>query len=116
MKVKRAFVVFVLASLFAVPAMAGKHSQSIFLGEDVRIGDKKIPKGTSEVVWNDGDGQVQVTFKPDGKKSIVVPGHTKARTDEKLGMRTFSANGVTYLLQLTTKDVTLVLQEAGDIK
>jgi hypothetical protein len=114
---KRVFVIAVLACLFAVPALAAKHSAALWMPDTVRVGDTKIPQGDYLVSWSDSsEAQVQVTFKQDGKKAIVVPARVVAETHDKAGARTFEVKGVTYLKQVNTKEATLAFQDPSDIK
>jgi hypothetical protein len=114
---RRVFVIAVLACLFAVPALAAKHSAALWMPDTVRVGDKKIPLGDYEVSWSDSsEAQVQVTFKQEGKKAIVVPARVVQESHDKVGVRMFELKGVTYLKQVNTKEATLVIQDISDIK
>jgi hypothetical protein len=114
---RRVFAIAVLACLFAVPALASRHSAALRMPDTVRVGDKKIPLGDYEVSWSDSsEAEVQVTFKQEGKKAIVVPARVVQESHDKAGSLTFEVKGVSYLKQVNTNEATLVFQDPTDIK
>jgi len=95
-------LLFILSS---VTLMAAKNSQTFYLSSDVRAGNVQLPRGICEVTWSTTSGsRVQLTIKTDDKKTITVPALMVERKGDRAGVVTSVVNGVTYLVELHTRN------------
>jgi hypothetical protein len=102
-----------LLALFSIPLLAAKSSQVFLLPSDVRVGDVELPEGHCTVTWTDMTGpQVQLTIKTADNKTITIPAKVIAGKQREIGVETFVANGVTYLLAFHSPEGTFIVQDA----
>lgn len=100
-----------LFMLSSVALMAAKNSQTFYLPADVRAGSVQLPRGICEVTWNAPSGsQVQLTIKTEDQKTVTVPARIVEGKQDSTGTVTTVVNGVTYLVELRTKNAKFVLQ------
>lgn len=110
---KRVLGIGLLMALFSVSLLAAKSSQVFLLPSDVRVGDVQLPEGHCTVTWTDMTGpQVQLTIKTADNKTITVPAKVIAGKQREIGVETFVANGVTYLLAFHSPEGTFIVQDA----
>jgi hypothetical protein len=101
-------LLFLLAS---VTTLAAKNSQTFYLPADVRAANVELPRGICEVTWSAPSGsQVQLTIKTDDKKTVTVPARMVEGKQGETGVVTSVVNGVTYLLELHTRNVKLIFE------
>jgi hypothetical protein len=99
---------FILSS---VTLMAAKNSQTFYLTSDVRAGNVQLPRGICEVTWSSHSGsRVQLTIKTDDKKTVTVPALMVEGKDDRAGVVTSVVNGVTYLVELHTRNAKFVFE------
>jgi len=102
---------FILSS---VTLTAAKNSQTFYLSSDVRAGNVLLPRGICEVSWTTPSGsRVQLTIKTDDKKTVTVPAVMVEGKEEKGGVVTSVVNGVTYLVELHTRNAKFVFENGG---
>ena len=95
-------LLFILSS---VTLMAAKNSQTFYLSSDVRAGNVQLPRGICEVTWSaTSESRVQLTIKTDDKKTVTVPARMVEGKEERAGVVTSVVNGVTYLVEIHTRD------------
>jgi hypothetical protein len=106
-----------LALLFVLSAVtltAAKNSQTFYLSSDVRAGNVELPRGICEVTWSTPSGsRVQLTIKMDDKKTVTVPAVMVKGKEEKGGVVTSVVNGITYLVELHTKNAKFVFEDGA---
>jgi hypothetical protein len=99
-------------ALFSIPLLAAKSSQVFLLPSDVRVGDVQLAEGHCTVTWTDMTGpQLQLTIKTADNKTIT-PAKVIAGKQREIGVETFVANGVTYLLAFHSPEGTFIVQDA----
>ena len=104
-------LLFILSS---VTLMAAKNSQTFYLSSDVRAGNVELPRGICEVTWSTPSGsRVELTIKMDDKKTVTVPAVMVEGKEEKGGVVTSVVNGVTYLVELHTRNAKFVFENGG---
>ena len=105
-------LLFVLSS---VTLMAAKNSQTFYLSSDVRAGNVQLPRGICEVTWSTTSGsRVQLTIKTDDKKTVTVPALMVEGKEDRAGVVTSVVNGVTYLVELHTRNAKFVFENRAD--
>ena len=98
-----------LFMLSSVALIAAKNSQTFYLSTDVRAGNAQLPRGTCEVTWSTPSGsQVQLTIKTEDKKTVTVPARMVEGKQDRTGTFTNVVDGVTYLVELHTKNAKFV--------
>jgi hypothetical protein len=108
--VKPTLGLVLLVICFSLPVLAAKNSQGFLLPTDVRIGDIQIPQGPCNVTWAELSGsRVQLTIKAEGRDPITFPARMVEVKHPKSGITTFVDNGVTYLQDFHTTDLTFIL-------
>ena len=101
-------LLFVLSS---VTLMAAKNSQTFYLSSDVRAGNIQLPRGICEVTWSTPSGsRVRLTVKTDDKKTVTVPARMVGEKEDRVGVVTSVMNGVTYLVELHTRNAKFVFE------
>jgi hypothetical protein len=104
----------VLFMLSSVTLMAAKNSQTFYLSSDVRAGSVLLPRGICEVTWSTPSGsRVRLTIKTDDKKTVTVPAVLVEEKEEKSGVVTSVVNGVTYLVELHTRNAKFVFENGA---
>ena len=104
-------LLFILSS---VTLMAAKNSQTFYLGSDVRAGNIQLPRGICEATWSTTSGsRVQLTIKTDDKKTVTVPALIVEGKEDRAGVVTSIVNGVTYLVELHTRNAKLVFENSA---
>ena len=104
-------LLFVLSS---VTLMAAKNSQTFYLSSDVRAGNVQLPRGICEVTWSTTSGsRVQLTIKTDDKKTVTVPALMVEGKEDRAGVVTSVVNGVTYLVELHTRNGKFVFENGA---
>jgi hypothetical protein len=104
-------LLFVLSS---VTLMAAKNSQTFYLSSDVRAGNVQLPRGICEVTWSTTSGsRVQLTIKTDDKKTVTVPAVMVEGKEDRAGVVTSVVNGVTYLVELHTRNGKFVFENGA---
>jgi hypothetical protein len=102
-------LLFILSS---VTLVAAKNSQTFYLSSDVRAGNVQLPRGICEVTWSTPSGsRVQLTIKTDDKKTVTVPALMVEGKDDRTGVVTSVVNGVTYLVELHTRNAKFVFEK-----
>ena len=105
-------LLFILSS---VTLMAAKNSQTFYLSSDVRAGNVQLPRGICEVTWSTPSGsRVQLTIKTDDKKTVTVPALMVEGKEDRAGVVTSVVNGVTYLVELHTRNAKFVFENGAD--
>ena len=105
-------LLFILSS---VTLMAAKNSQTFYLGSDVRAGNIQLPRGICEVTWGTTSGsRVQLTIKTDDKKTVTVPALMVEGKEDRAGVVTSVVNGVTYLVELHTRNAKFVFENGTE--
>jgi hypothetical protein len=105
-------LLFILSS---VTLMAAKNSQTFYLSSDVRAGSVQLPRGICEVTWSTPSGsRVQLTIKTDDKKTVTVPALMVEGKADRAGVVTSVANGVTYLVELHTRNAKFVFENGTE--
>jgi hypothetical protein len=103
-----------LFMLSSVALTAAKNSQTFYLSSDVRAGNVELPRGICEVTWSTPSGsRVELTIKMDDKKTVTVPAVMVEGKEEKGGVVTSVVNGVTYLVELHTRNAKFVFENGG---
>ena len=104
-------LLFILSS---VTLMAAKNSQTFYLSSDVRAGNVQLPRGICEATWGTTSGsRVQLTIKTDDKKTVTVPALMVEGKENRAGVVTSIVNGVTYLVELHTRNAKLVFENSA---
>ena len=104
-------LLFILSS---VTLMAAKNSQTFYLSSDVRAGSVLLPRGICEVSWSTPSGaRVQLTVKTDDKKIVTLPAVLVEGKEEKSGVVTSVVNGVTYLVELHTRNAKFIFENGA---
>jgi phenolic acid decarboxylase len=107
------FALFFL--LCSDPLMAAKNSQTFYLSSDVRAGNVQLPRGICEVTWSTPAGsRVQLTIKTDDRKTVTVPAHVVEGKEVAAGVVTSVVNGVTYLVELHTRNGKFVFENGAE--
>ena len=97
--------------LSTVTLMAAKNSLTFYLSSDVRAGNVQLPRGICEVTWGTPSGsRVELTIKTDDKKTLTVPAHMVEEKGDRTGVVTSVVNGVTYLVELHTRNAKFVIE------
>ena len=105
-------LLFILSS---VTVMAAKNSQTFYLNSDVRAGNVQLPRGICEVTWSTTSGsQVQLSIKTDDKKTVTVPARMVEGKEDRAGVVTSVVNGVTYLVELHTRNAKFVFENGTE--
>jgi hypothetical protein len=105
-------LLFILSS---VTLMAAKNSQTFYLSSDVRAGSVQLPRGICEVTWNTPSGsRVQLTMKTDDKKTVTVPALVVKGKADRASVVTSVVNGVTYLIELHTRNAKFVFENGTE--
>ena len=105
-------LLFVLSS---VTLVAAKNSQTFYLSSDVRAGNVQLPRGICEVTWGTPSGsRVELTIRTDDKKTVTVPAHMVEAKDDRAGVITSVVNGVTYLVELHTRNAKFVFENGTE--
>ena len=105
-------LLFILSS---VTLMAAKNSQTFYLSSSVRAGSVQLPRGICEVTWNTSSGsRVQLTIKTDDKKTVMVPALMVEGKDDRAGVVTSVVNGVTYLVEIHTRNAKFVFENGTE--
>ena len=100
----------VSALCFSLPMLAAKNSEGFLLPTDVRVGDIQIQQGECNVMWTEPAGpQVQLTIQRNGRDPITLPARLVEVKHAKSGITTFVDNGVTYLQDFHTTELTFLL-------
>ena len=100
-----------LVILSSVTLMAAKNSQTFYLSSDVRAGNVQLPRGMCEVTWSTPSGsRVQLTIKTDDKTTVSVPALMVEGKEDRAGVVTSVVNGVTYLVELHTRNAKFVFE------
>jgi hypothetical protein len=100
-----------LVILSSVTLMAAKNSQTFYLSSDVRAGNVQLPRGICEVTWSTPSGsRVQLTIKTDDKTTVSVPALMVEGKEDRAGVVTSVVNGVTYLVELHTRNAKFVFE------
>lgn len=101
-------LLFILSS---VTLLAAKNSQTFYLSSDVRAGNVWLARGICEVTWSAPSGsRVQLTIKMDDKKTVTVPALMVEGKEDRAGVVTSIVNGVTYLIELHTRNAKFVFE------
>ena len=104
-------LLFILSS---VTLMAARNSQTFYLSSDVRAGNVQLPRGICEVTWITTSGsRVQLTIKTDDKKTVTVPALMVEGKEDRSGVITSVVNGVTYLVELHTRNARFVFENGA---
>ena len=105
-------LLFILSSVTLVSA---KNSQTFYLSSDVRAGNVQLPRGICEVTWSTTSGsRVQLTITTDDKKTVTVPALMVEGKDDRAGVVTSVVNGVTYLVELHTRNAKFVFDNGTE--
>jgi hypothetical protein len=109
-------LLFILSSVtLSVTLMAAKNSQTFYLSSDTRAGNVQLPRGICEVTWGTPSGsRVQLTIKTDDKKTVTVPALMVEGKEDRAGVVTSVVNGVTYLVELHTRNAKFVFENGAD--
>ena len=106
-------LLFILSS---VTLMAAKNSQTFYLSSDVRAGNVRLPRGICEVTWTTTSGsRVQLTIKTDDKNTVTVPALMVEGKENRAGVVTSVVNGVTYLVELHTRNAKFVFENGTGV-
>lgn len=90
--------------------LAANNSEGFLLPTNVRVGDIQIPQGQCDVTWTEQAGpRVQLIIKANGRNPITLPARLVEVKHSKSGITTFVDNGVTYLQDFHTTDLTFLL-------
>jgi len=104
-----------LLILSSVTLIAAKNSQTFYLSSDVRAGNVQLPRGICEATWSTTSGsRVQLTIKTDDKKTVTVPALMVEGTEDRTGVVTSVVNGVTYLVELHTRNAKFVFENGTE--
>ena len=104
-----------LLILSSVTLMAAKNSQTFYLNSDVRAGNVQLPRGICEVTWSTTSGsRVQLTITTDDKKTVTVPALMVEGKEDRAGVVTSVVNGVTYLVELHTRNAKFVFDNGTE--
>jgi len=106
---KRLFGYALMLTLAIAPAMAAKNSQTITLGQNVKVGSTDIPAGNVKVSWTGTGDAVQVTLAASGK-SITVPAKLVSEKNGHKGYVVNNKGGVDELETIQLNDISLQLQ------
>jgi len=111
---RRILGVALLFILSSITLMAAKNSQTFYLSSDVRAGNAQLPRGICEVTWSTTapGSRAQLTIKTDDKKTVTVPALVVEGKEDSAGMVTSVVNGVTYLVELHTRNAKFVFESA----
>jgi len=101
-----------LLSLFAVPALASDHSQSLHLTGPVRVGTAQLSAGAYKVTWTGSGAIVQVTLTQNGKTVATVPAKVVEAKNGHVALGTNAVGGVEVLQVIELDKLNLVLQDA----
>jgi hypothetical protein len=105
---KRLFGCALMLILAVAPALAAKNSQSLTLGQAVKVGTTEFPAGYCKVTWTGTGDSVQLTLAENGK-SITVPAKLTAEKHSNKGYTVSHQNGADQLESLQFSGVTLQL-------
>jgi hypothetical protein len=112
---KRILGFALLFILTSVTLMAANNSQTFYLSSDVRAGNVQLPRGICEVSWSAPSGsRVQLTITTDDKKTVTVPALMVEGEKDRAGVVTSVVNGVTYLVELHTRNAKFVFENRAD--
>ncbi len=104
-----------LFTLSSVTLIAAKNSQTFYLSSDVRAGNVHLPRGICEATWITTSGsRVQLTIKTDDKKTVTVPALMVEGKEDRTGVVTSVVNGVTYLVELHTRNAKFVFENGTE--
>ena len=105
-------VLFILSS---VTLAAAKNSQTFYLSSDAWAGNVQLPRGICEVSWSIPSGsRVQLTMKTDDKKTVTVPALVVEGKADRASVVTSVVNGVTYLVELHTRNAKFVFENGTE--
>jgi hypothetical protein len=111
---RRMFGFALLFILSSIPLIAAKNSQTFYLSSDVRAGNVELPRGICEVTWSTTSGsRVQLTIRMDDKKTVTVPALMVEGKEDRAGVVTAVVNGVTYLVELHTRNGKFVFENGA---
>jgi hypothetical protein len=114
LSMRRMFGFTLLFILSSVTLLAAKNSQTFYLSSDVRAGNVQLPRGICEVTWSTTSGsRVQLTIKTDDKKTVTVPALMVEGKEDRAGVVTSVVNGVTYLVELHTRNGKFVFENGA---
>jgi hypothetical protein len=103
--------------LSPVMLMAAKNSQTFYLSSDVRAGNVQLPRGICEVTWSTPSGpRVQLTIETDNEKTVTVPALMVEGKEDRAAVVTSVVNGVTYLVELHTRNAKFVFEKGAASK
>ena len=106
---KRILGIALVFMLSSVALMAAKNSQTFNLSTDAQVGNVQLPHGMCVVTWSAPSGsQVQLTIKTEDRKTVTVPARMVEEKQDRPGMTTNVVNGVTYLVELRTKNAKFI--------
>ncbi len=112
---RRVFGFALFFILSSVTLMAAKNSQTFYLSSDVRAGNVQLPRGICEVTWGTPSGsRVRLTIKTDDKRTVTVPALMVEEKDDRAGVVTSVVNGVTYLVELHTRNAKFVFENGTE--
>lgn len=112
---RRIFGFALLFILSSVTLMAAKNAQTFYLSSDVRAGSIQLPRGICEVTWSASSGShVQLTIKSEDKKTVTVPARMVEGKQSETGTVTSVVNGVTYLVELHTRNAKFVFENGTE--
>jgi len=106
-------LLFILSS---VTLVAAKNSQTFYLSSEVRAGNVQLPRGICEVTWSTPSGsRVQLTIQTDDKKTVTVPALMVEGKEDRAGVVTSVVKGVTYLVELHTRNAKFVFENGAAV-
>jgi hypothetical protein len=112
---KRVSVLVLLVVLPSVGLMAAQNSQTFYLNSDVRVENVRLPRGICEVSWSKPSGsRVKLTIRTDDKRTVSIPARAIEGTQAGSGVVTTVVNGVTYLVELHTRNVKFVFENGKE--
>jgi hypothetical protein len=112
---RRILGVALLFMLSSVAVLAAKNSQTFYLSTDVRAGSVQLSPGICEVTWNTTSGsQAQLTIKTEDRKTVTVPARMVEGKQDGAGVVTNVVDGVTYLVELRTKNVKFIFDNGTE--
>jgi curli biogenesis system outer membrane secretion channel CsgG len=106
---KRLFGVILACTLFAVPALAAKNSQTVTIPTAVQVGSTVLPAGDYKVSWTGSGDSAQVTIAKKGVAPVTVPAKVVEQKNNHNGVSTGTQDGKAVLQTVLLPDVKLVL-------
>ena len=96
------------------PVLLAYTVEQALLGNAGELKERTIG-GICEVTWNTTSGsQVQLTIKTEDRKTVTVPARMVEGKQDGAGMVTDVVDGVTYLVELRTKNVTFIFDNGTE--